>query len=137
MNSINDLDEESDEEWRKEIYVEVEDRNMYMTYIKENPGILVFKFGADWCGPCKQIEDDLEQHFANTPDNVICFDLNVDQCVDVYSFLKQRKQINGIPAILAYFKGNESFAPNLSHVGSNKVELKNFFDKINHYAEQL
>lgn len=125
------------EENRKEIYVEVENRDMYMTYIKENPGIIIFKFGANWCGPCKQIEDDLEQHFANTPDNVICFDINVDECIDVYSFLKQRKQISGIPAILAYFKGNESFAPNLSHVGGNKEELEQFFDKINNYAEQL
>ena len=42
MNSINDLDEESDEEWRKEIYVEVEDRNMYMTYMQRSLIISVY-----------------------------------------------------------------------------------------------
>ena len=54
----------------KEIYTEVHDREQFLAILKENPGIMVFKFGADWCAPCQTIKDDVEQYFANTPDNV-------------------------------------------------------------------
>ena len=121
----------------KEIYIEVKDRQTFMNYLKENDGIMVFKFGAEWCRPCRNIQEDLEHHFANSHKNIYCFDLNVDMCVDVYSFLKQKRQINGIPAILAYKKDNKTFAPDLSHTGSNKAELANFFNKLNIMAESM
>ena len=121
----------------KDIYTEIADRNMFLSYLRENPGVMVIKFGAEWCGPCKKIKDYLEVLFANTPENVICFDIDVDECIDVYSFLKSKKQINGIPAVLCYIKGNATFAPNLSHSGSDIKTLKLFFDKVNKIASTI
>ena len=67
----------------KEIYTEVHDRDEFLAILKENPGIMALKFGADWCAPCQTIKDDVEQYFANTPDNVVCFDLDIDESFDL------------------------------------------------------
>ena len=38
-------------------------RNEFLTHISENKDkILLFKFTADWCKPCKQIKDDVNIH---------------------------------------------------------------------------
>jgi hypothetical protein len=39
----------------KEIIVEFNDRKHFMECLKENPGIILIKFGALWCKPCRNI----------------------------------------------------------------------------------
>lgn len=121
----------------KEIYTEVADRNTFMSYLTQNPGIMLFKFGAEWCGPCKKIKNDLESFFASTPDNVLCFDIDIDECFDVYAFLKSKKQVAGVPVVLGYIKGNTSFAPDISHTGSDLSTLKQFFDNVHELSPRI
>ena len=122
----------------KEIFTEVHDREQFLAILKENPGIMVFKFGADWCAPCQTIKDDVEQYFANTPDNVYCFDLDIDESFDLYAFLKSKKMVTGVPSILAYIKGNESFVSDFAYSFSGgKDALVNFFDTVNVKAQTL
>jgi len=122
----------------KEIYTEVHDREQFLTILKENPGIMIFKFGADWCAPCQTIKDDVEQYFANTPNNVLCFDLDIDESFDLYAFLKSKKMVTGVPSILAYIKGNESFASDFAYSFSGgKDALKTFFDTVNIKASSM
>ena len=115
----------------KEIYTEVHDRDEFLAILKENNGIMVFKFGAEWCAPCQSIKDDVEQYFANTPSNVLCFDLDIDDSFDLYAFLKSKKMVTGIPSILAYIKGNESFAEstNEDHFTTIQIFRKVFCNK--------
>ena len=115
----------------KDIYIEIKNRNVFLEYLKENPGIMLFKFKASWCKPCKMIQDDVDQYFQATSDNIICFDIDIDTCRDVYTFLKSRKMINGVPTILGYVKNNETFVPDFSFSGTNKKQLQEFFHKIN------
>lgn len=61
------------------------------------------------------------------PENVTCYDVDVDDSFDLYAFLKSKRMINGIPVILAYKKGNTSFAPDLSVTGANAESITNFF----------
>ena len=122
----------------KEIYTEVHDREEFLAILKENPGIMVFKFGADWCAPCQTIKDDVEQYFANTPDNVLCFDLDIDESFDLYAFLKSKKMVTGVPSILAYVKGNESFGSDFAYSFSGgKDALVNLFNTVNIKAQTL
>ena len=122
----------------KEIYTEVRDREQFLAILKENPGIMVFKFGADWCAPCQTIKDDVEQYFANTPDNVLCFDLDIDESFDLYAFLKSKKMVTGVPSILAYVKGNDSYASDFAYSFSGgKDALKIFFDTVNIKANSI
>ena len=122
----------------KEIFTEVHDREEFLAILKENPGIMVFKFGADWCAPCQTIKDDVEQYFANTSDNVFCFDLDIDESFDLYAFLKSKKMVTGVPSILAYVKGNESYASDFAYSFSGvKDALKTFFDTVNIKANSM
>ena len=102
-------------------------RQDFLGLLQKNPGLVILKLGATWCGPCKKIKPVLDGFFASSPDNVICCDIDVDESTDLYSFLKSKKMVNGIPVILLYKKGNTTFIPDDSITGINPVELDNFF----------
>jgi thiol-disulfide isomerase/thioredoxin len=104
-------------------------RNDFMKLLHKNPGLIIIKFGASWCKPCKQIKPVLDSFFATSPNNVLCCDIDVDECFDLYSFFKSKKMVNGIPVILCYKKGNINFIPDDSVTGSDPNELDNFFKR--------
>ena len=132
------MEASTNESKSKEIYTEVRDRDQFFEFLKQNTGIMVFKFGADWCKPCQTIKNDVEQYFANTPDNVLCFDLDIDESFDLYAFLKSKKMVTGVPSILAYIKGNESYASDFAYSFSGgKDALKIFFDTVNIKANSM
>lgn len=104
-------------------------RQDFLNLLEKNPGLVILKLGATWCGPCKKIKPVLDGFFASSPDNVICCDIDVDESFDLYSFLKSKKMVNGIPVILLYKKGNTTFIPDDSITGSDPVELDKFFKR--------
>lgn len=111
------------------------DRKAFMELIGSNPGTLVFKFGADWCDPCKLIKDVVESQVAEAlrkrPDGTLhFFDVDVDECFDLYAYLKSKKMVKGIPVILKYNRGNDSYAPDGSISGTDHKEIENFFRMI-------
>ena len=106
-----------------------QNRSDFMELLKKNPGLVVVKFGAKWCGPCKKMQPVLDAFFATSPDNVICCDIDVDESSDLYIFLKSKKMVNGIPVILLYKKGNVSFIPDDSVTGIDAGELDKFFKR--------
>tara|TARA_B100000902_G_scaffold135059_1_gene133425 strand:+ start:1780 stop:2193 length:414 start_codon:yes stop_codon:yes gene_type:complete len=114
----------------RDIIIECANRQSFLSYLNENTGVMIFKFGAKWCGPCKKIKTHVEDYFSVLPKNVICFDLDIDECSDVYAFLKSKRQVNGVPALLAYKMGNTSFAADFSYSGSNLEALKVFFERV-------
>ena len=98
--------------------------------MKSNPCLVIIKFGAVWCGPCKDIEVDVHDFFvAAPPSKVQCVMLDIDKFPQIYSFLKSKKMVNGIPAILCYHKNNLNYIPDDFVIGSNKHELYDFFDR--------
>jgi thioredoxin-like negative regulator of GroEL len=121
----------------KTIITEFKNRQQFFELQKINPGLIIVKLGADWCGPCKQIKDVVHGFFASSPDNVVCADINVDESFDFYSFLKARKIVNGIPALLCYQKGNLNFMPDLINTGADPVQLDTFLKKCGQLASQM
>ena len=111
------------------------DRNAFMDLIRANPGTIVFKFGAEWCAPCKIIKDVVETQVAEAlrrrPDGTLqFFDVDVDDCFDLYAFLKTKKMVRGIPVLLKYDRGNDSYAPDGSFSGTGHKEIETFFRMI-------
>ena len=90
--------------------------------LEKNPGYVVIKLGAEWCAPCKQIKPLVDQWFEafiTRADHVKPIVVDVDECIDVYGFLKKKRVINGIPAILIYKRGNTDYRPDDVIIGAN------------------
>ena len=111
----------------KQIISEIESKNAFFHLLDHNPGLVILKFGATWCGPCKLIEHVVHGFFATSPPEVVCGDIDVDESFEIYSFLKTKKMINGIPVILCYKKGNHTFIPDDSVTGADPGALDAFF----------
>ena len=113
----------------KSVISEIPDRNAFFHLLENNPGLIVLKLGAEWCGPCKQIKHVVDGFFATSPDNVVCGDIDVDVSFDFYSMLKSKKLVNGIPVLLCYKKGNKTAIPDDSITGADPMQLHQFFKR--------
>ena len=121
----------------KQIIESFENREEFLKLLQVNPGLVIVKLGATWCGPCKKIAPVVHAFFASSPKNVICADIDVDESFDLYAMLKQKKMVNGIPAILLYKKGNVSYIPDDSVTGSGPNELDAFFKRCSIHLKSV
>jgi thiol-disulfide isomerase/thioredoxin len=113
----------------KQIIASFASRQEFMNLLQVNPGLVILKMGAEWCGPCKKIRPVLDAFFATSPPEVVCADIDVDESFDLYAYFKSKKMVNGIPVILCYKKGNNTFIPDDSVTGADPTELDKFFQR--------
>ena len=102
-------------------------KDEFVNALTNNPGALVIKFGAEWCGPCKKIEPLVNEWMNQLPPTVQGAVIDVDDNFELYALLKSKKQINGVPAVLCYKKGNLTIIPDNIVVGADEIQLKYFF----------
>lgn len=121
----------------KVIISHFENRQQFFEILKQNPGLILVKLGAEWCGPCKKIKPIVDGFFLSAPDTVLCADLDVDNSFDLYAFLKSKKMVNGIPAILCYKRGNQSYIPDDSVTGADPTQLDLFFKRCNTHLQSV
>lgn len=96
--------------------------------IKNNPGVIIIKFGAEWCGPCKTVDPSIKANMKMMPaDKIRTIMIDVDNAFDAYAFLKSKKFVIGIPACLAYYQGNNSYVPDDVVIGADPKEINMFF----------
>ena len=112
-------------------------RTEFMEQVNANNGLFLIKFTASWCGPCKAIAPFVNDQFSKTPDNVTCANIDVDDNFDLFAFMKSKKMIKGVPAILAYKRENKSFSPDMSVSGSDQTKLISFFQDCVNYIKTL
>lgn len=113
----------------KSIITALESRAQLQRVLENNPGLVIVKFGATWCGPCQKIKPVVDAFFATSPDTVLCCDLDIDESFDTYAYLKSKKMVNGVPAMLCYVRGNTSFIPDDSVTGADPRALDQFFQR--------
>ena len=113
-------------------------RLQFEEILRQNPGNVIVKFGATWCGPCKRIEAQVGQWFdllSKDPSvlqtsNTLCIAVDVDDSFDLYGAFKSRRQVSGIPAILLFKQGNLSYIPDNMVVGADPQQVNIFFTSI-------
>jgi thioredoxin-like negative regulator of GroEL len=122
----------------KSIISDIPNREVFFHLLDNNPGLIVLKLGAEWCGPCKQIKNVVHAFFATSPTEVVCGDIDVDKSFDFFSFLKSKKMVNGIPVMLCYKKGNKTYIPDDTITGTNPEDLHKFFLRCgNHLTDAI
>jgi thiol-disulfide isomerase/thioredoxin len=99
---------------------------------------IILKFGATWCGPCKNIKQLCAARFNELSTKITCFDLDIDEenNNELYSAYASKKMVTSIPTILAYVSNPERnvahwWAPDLSVNSSKSEDVELFFKKIN------
>lgn len=108
-------------------------KNTFVEMLKNNPGKIVIKLGATWCGPCKRIEAHVIQYYNQITEkfpNIKCIMIDVDESFEIYGMFKTMRQISGIPAILCFNKGNVSPIPDDSVIGADNIAINDFFKRV-------
>ncbi len=95
--------------------------------LESNPGVFIVKLGAEWCGPCKKIEGLVHSFMHQVPAHVQCAVVDVDQDFALYGFLKSKKVVSAIPAILVYNRGNVHYVPDDGVIGADPQKIRELF----------
>ena len=98
--------------------------------------MIIIKFTADWCAPCQGIKPIVDEYLEKLPQSINYIEIDVDESIELYSFLKTKKMLNGIPAILAFYPGTKDtvYIPDDSVLGGNKNEVAKFFQRCINYV---
>jgi thiol-disulfide isomerase/thioredoxin len=102
--------------------------------------VILLKFGAEWCGPCKMIAPLYKEFMTKAPRNILFGDIDVDENLDLYMALKKQKMVTGIPVFLAFFGGVKRdawFIPDDSVIGADPVTVNKFFQRCSAKALEL
>lgn len=104
--------------------------------------IHIIKFSANWCVHCKKIEPLWDSFTHAHPDNIIIWEVNIDDNLDLFMFMKKRRMLKGIPTILAWYpqtSRNEDtwYIPEDSVSGYDEKSISDFFDRAIHKANAL
>jgi thiol-disulfide isomerase/thioredoxin len=118
-----------------QIETKISSRADFQEIINTNPGVIIIKLGAEWCGPCKTIKAPVSQMMQYiVSDKIRCFIIDVDESIELYGLLKQKKMVNGIPAILAYYQENKSYIPDDIVIGADLNQIQLFFKRCIEHA---
>jgi len=102
----------------------------FANQLQSNKGLFIIKFGAEWCGPCKKIDPLVYQWFSKIQSEIIqCAIIDIDDNFEIYAFLKNKKMVNGVPAILCYNKGTLTYVPDDFIIGANEEQINLFFTR--------
>lgn len=94
--------------------------------------LIVVKFGAEWCAPCKKIKPLWNEWISIAPSNIVIVDIDIDESIDLYVQLKAKKMVKGVPTILAFagdVKRDQWYIPDDSVSGGNEGDVKNFMNR--------
>ncbi len=97
----------------------------FFSKLTENNSVIVIFFTGKNCVPCEKIKPYVKEKMEY---EIIWLDRENDS--DLYSAMRAKGQLKGVPSLLAYKKGNLSIIADLSVSGSNVNEVECFFDQL-------
>ncbi len=126
----------------QEVIIELQVDNLIKNILPNlNNRLLIIKFGAEWCGPCKKIENVFYEEVIKREKNILVADLDVDENFEIYGKFKTARLVNGIPAILAFKsqEGGEKLNELVidSVTGSDTNKIIEFFQRVNNRASSI
>ena len=113
-------------------------KNM-LTNLEPNK-VIILRFTADWCQPCKNIDGICNNYFNLCNNNITPIVVDVEETIDLYMVYKRYKMLNGIPALFAYYGNNKQepwYVPNDSvNTGENR-QVMDFFNRCSTHINNL
>ena len=106
-------------------------RQDYTNIINNKTKPLFVKFTATWCGPCKKIKPLVDNFLTTDTLNKLQYlEIDIDDSIDVYAFMKSKKMLNGVPTLLFYAMDNKSFVPTYSISTGNENIVNEFLNTV-------
>jgi thiol-disulfide isomerase/thioredoxin len=109
------------------IFEDMVSRKEFLKLIRDSDKPMIFKFGASWCAPCRNIQSEVLNGFNDLQQTTNCFDIDIDESIDLYAFLKSKKMVQGVPTLLGYKSKCGTYAPDYTVSGGDPEEVKLFF----------
>jgi thiol-disulfide isomerase/thioredoxin len=122
---------------RPPIITDIKNVQALYDFLKLNKGLIIIKFGAEWCAPCKRIESLCIEWYNKMPNNVYCSTVDIDNCFELYGFLKTKRIAKGVPTILCYYKGTTTYIPDDMTIGADVNEIDAFFERCLDYLDNM
>ena len=113
------------------VITSVQTKEEFLELLSQNKQVVFLRLTATWCKPCQKIKPALEHWFSQllSNENITCMSLDIDDNFEIYSALKNKRLIQGIPVVLCYRLGNISIVPDESVSGTNIDEINGFFTR--------
>jgi thioredoxin 1 len=92
---------------------------------QEEKKIIIVKFSAKWCNPCKKIHPLYDFLAEKEKNKILSFHVDVDELEDMASFY----EIKSLPTFLVF--SNKKVIDKL--IGANRIGLENMFSKYHSY----
>lgn len=105
-------------------------------------GVIIIKFSADWCLPCKKVSPVWDSYSNACPNNVVMAGVDIDESLDLYMFMKRKRMLKGVPTILTWYPSasrdrNTWHIPDDSVSGFDEKAVRDYFGRCFHKANIL
>jgi len=102
-------------------------QDFYKELDRNDSILIVFVTGSN-CAPCERAKPLVQEKMKTSSYKMIHLDRDKD--TDIYAALRSKKQVKGVPTLLAYQSGNYTLIPDLSISGANPSAIEEFFDQL-------
>lgn len=109
-------------------FIIIMNRKDFLNLLEKNNSTLIVFFTSMDCKPCSEIKPYIHKKITEIGHPYLLLDRTKHS--DIFAALLSKKQLKGVPSLLAYVKNNVSFIANLSISGTNESEIDYFFDKL-------
>lgn len=107
----------------------IESKEDFENILRSKQDKVIFKFTADWCGPCKKAKPIIDENIKKLPESIKYNVIDIDDSIEVYGMLKAKRLVTSIPALICYNKDNNTLWPDEIVSTSNKEDIDKFFDR--------
>ena len=92
------------------------DDRWFQTAVVDRPGLVVVKFGAEWCGPCRRLDPELTQLASSLGGRASVVRIDVTQHRD----LARHYGVSSIPRLMVFYHG-EVLADRVGYADHNQL----------------
>ena len=103
-------------------------RQEFYKELDQNNSILIVFVTGNNCAPCERAKPIVHEKMKKVTYKLIQLDRDKD--TDIYAALRSKKQLKGVPTLLAYQAGNYTLNADLSVSGANPSAIEEFFNQL-------